>query len=179
MGTNVLRVDVQAGSKNAATTDAKRTAFVGNLAYNTTDDQLRKTFADCGKIDYVRVNQSKKGCNGTAFVCFKDAASVVAALKLNGRDVNGRPVRINRSEKKQTEVAAKRPVEESADEAAEEEADSDKDDEDEDESEDEETVPVVPVKKAAAKPKVAAASKPKIAAAAGNKNKKGGKKNSA
>lgn len=162
LGANVLRVDVQAGSKNSGTTDAKRTAFVGNLAFNTTDNHLRQAFGDCGKIDYVRLNQSKKGCNGTAFVCFKEAASVVAALKLNGSVVNGRPVRINRSEKKQAEVAAKRPVEE---EAEEEEADSDN----EDESEDEVAAPVVPVKKAVAKPK----------AAASNKNKKGGKKNNA
>lgn len=168
LGTNVLRVDVQAGSKNASSNDSKRTAFVGNLAYNTTDTLLRQTFAECGEIDYVRVNQAKKGCNGTAFVCFKEASGVVAALKLNGRDVNGRPVRINRSEKKQAEVAAKRAADESVSEenAADSEAEDESDDASDDDDEEEVAAPVVPAKKTAAPVKKQAAAPVKKQAAA-------------
>lgn len=184
LGGNVLRVDVQSGGKNAAATDAKRTAFVGNLPYTTSENQLRKFFEHAGKIDYVRLNQSKKGCNGTAFVCFKEAASVVAALKLNGRDFNGRAMRVNRSAaKQQAQEAAKRPAEDAkvaakaAEAAAEEEEqveeDEDEDseiddDEDDSEEEEEEVVAPPPAKKSAAK---AVPAKKKAA------GKKGGKKN--
>lgn len=62
------------------------------------DETLHKAFACCGVIDYVRVLQSTKGCNGVAFVCFKDAASVINALKLHNTPIDGRNMRVNRYE---------------------------------------------------------------------------------
>lgn len=195
IGELVLRADVKAGGKNAAVKDNKRTAFIGNLQYNTTDNAVRRAFESCGKIDYVRLNQSKKGCDGTAFVCFKEASSVVAALKLNGADVNGRAVRVHRSEQKQKEAAAKRKTEEEQKPAGkqavpqqEEESDDD-DDEDEDDFEDdddsedgasddediEESEDELPAPVAAKKSKPAAPKAP-VAAAAKNKKKGGNKK---
>lgn len=37
-----------------------------------------------------------KGCNGTAYVCFKDNASITMALELNNSDVEGRAIRVER-----------------------------------------------------------------------------------
>lgn len=193
LGDNVLRADIQAGSKNAGQNDAKRTAFLGNLAFNTTDQVLRKAFESCGKIDYVRLNQSKKGFNGTAFVCFVEAGSVLNALKLNGSDVNGRPVRISRSAAKQEANAAASAGKASSAKAVVEDDDEEEDDDDDesaldddedideeasdDESElddDEDDVPApAPVKKAAKKE---AAAPKKSNAPNKTNNKKGNNK---
>lgn len=79
----------------------------------TTDKQLHETFECCGEIDYVRSIQSKEGCKGTAFVAFKDAASVQMALELNKGELNGRPITVTKclskdkaDQKKQTKSAA-------------------------------------------------------------------------
>lgn len=64
------------------------------LTSATTDAQLHETFECCGDIDYVRSIQTKQGCKGTAFVCFKDAASVQMALELNKGELNGRPITV-------------------------------------------------------------------------------------
>lgn len=37
-----------------------------------------------------------KGCSGTAYVCFKDNASITMALELNSSTVEGRAVRVER-----------------------------------------------------------------------------------
>lgn len=53
-------------------------------------------FSCCGKIEYVRAMYCDKGCNGTAYVCFKDNASITMALELNNSNVEGRPIRVER-----------------------------------------------------------------------------------
>lgn len=56
---------------------------------------LHDAFKCCGDIDYIRVPQCNKGCNGVAFVCFKKPESVLLALKLNDTDINGRTIRVH------------------------------------------------------------------------------------
>lgn len=45
---------------------------------------------------YIRVIQCKKGCNGTAYVCFQKSESVDLALKLNKTLVLDREIRVER-----------------------------------------------------------------------------------
>lgn len=61
-----------------------------------TDEKLHETFSTCGDIEYVRPLQCGKGCKGTAYICFKDAASVVLSLKLNKTLIDGREIRVER-----------------------------------------------------------------------------------
>lgn len=60
------------------------------------DEILKETFKCCGSIKYVRVLQTDKGCNGTAFVCFEKPESVALALELNGTLVLNREMRVSR-----------------------------------------------------------------------------------
>jgi len=82
--------------------DSKYSIFVGNLSFLINEDQMIEHFSDCGDIERVRIVRDKfagRG-KGIGFVVFKDETSVDLALKLNGEDLNGRPLRITRVVKK-------------------------------------------------------------------------------
>ncbi|XP_055902429.1 RNA-binding protein 34 [Eupeodes corollae] len=92
----ILRVQKPESSNEAS--DPKNTVFVGNLKYSATDDKLHQIFSSCGEIEYVRTLQSsdKKGCIGTAFVCFKSPDAVGLALELKGTMLDERPIHVER-----------------------------------------------------------------------------------
>lgn len=100
----ILRVQKPGTSKNSS--DSKNTIFVGNLKYSATDDKLHQIFSSCGEIEYVRTLQSadKKGCIGTAFVCFKSPDAVGLALELKGTMLDERPINVERYSVKKLEA---------------------------------------------------------------------------
>ncbi|VDQ02205.1 unnamed protein product [Trichobilharzia regenti] len=64
------------------------TAFVSNLDYSTTEDQLRKTFEKCGELTSVRLVRDYAGrSKGFAYIEFKHKDSVTAALALDRQPV--------------------------------------------------------------------------------------------
>jgi nucleolar protein 12 len=100
-----------------------RTVFVGNVPVSTTQKQLRKVFEGCGKINSLRFrslpiagakvadhgnhNLMRKTCfikkqflEGAeicnAYVEFAEKAHADAALALNGKEVNGAHIRVDR-----------------------------------------------------------------------------------
>ncbi|GAB0093706.1 uncharacterized protein DMENIID0001_088790 [Sergentomyia squamirostris] len=89
-----LRVMMADGKKKYY--DGKRTVFVGNLTYATTDDDLFEVFQSCGEIQYVRTLRSHLGCKGTAYVCFKNPEAVGLAMELNQTMMHDRPIRVER-----------------------------------------------------------------------------------
>jgi len=77
--------------------------YVGNLAYSTTDDELREFFAAHGTVSSARVcidrmtNRSK----GFGFVEMPNSDEAQAAIAaLNGREIGGRVLRVNESQPK-------------------------------------------------------------------------------
>ena len=75
--------------------------YVGNLAYATTDEGLKSAFAQFGEVTAARVvtdrmtNRSK----GFGFVTMPDAAQAQAAIDaMNGKELDGRTVRVNESQ---------------------------------------------------------------------------------
>ncbi len=75
--------------------------YVGNLAYATTDEGLKSAFAQFGEVTAARVvtdrmtNRSK----GFGFVTMPDATQAQAAIDaLNGKELDGRTVRVNESQ---------------------------------------------------------------------------------
>lgn len=64
----------------------------------TEDEDLWKLFGDCGDIESVRiVRDSKTGISkGIGYVNFRSKDGVELALKMDGADLKGRPVRIKR-----------------------------------------------------------------------------------
>lgn len=63
---------------------------------DVSQELLHETFKCCGKIDYVRVIQTDRGCKGVAFVCFISPDAVPLALELNGTEILGRQMHVER-----------------------------------------------------------------------------------
>ena len=77
--------------------------YVGNMAYNVTEDDLKKAFEAYGQVASVNVirdqysNQSK----GFGFVEMPNASEAQAAISaLNGMDLNGRTLNVNQARPK-------------------------------------------------------------------------------
>ena len=78
--------------------------YVGNLSYQTTEDELRDLFAECGDVVSAKLiadrftGQSK----GFGFVEMSNNSEAQKAMdELNGRDVNGRSVTVNQARPRQ------------------------------------------------------------------------------
>lgn len=91
-----LVVDKQ--EKFSQNLNTKSTIFIGNIAFEANDEELHEFFENkCGAVEYVRRIPKK----GIAFVCFKPGVPLIRALKLNGEDFQGRPLRIQKWESKE------------------------------------------------------------------------------
>ncbi|XP_006653974.1 RNA-binding protein 34 [Oryza brachyantha] len=69
--------------------------YVGNLAWDITEDDLKRFFSDC-KISSIRFGIDKEtgDFKGYAHVDFSDGTSLAVAMKLDQMAIKGRPVRI-------------------------------------------------------------------------------------
>ena len=72
--------------------------YVGNLTYDTTEDQVRDLFAPHGTPDSVKLitDRDTGRPKGFGFVEFSNDQEARAAMSaLNGQNVNGRPLTVN------------------------------------------------------------------------------------
>jgi RNA recognition motif-containing protein len=76
--------------------------FVGNLAFSTEEDALRREFEDCGEItDLKLITDRETGrSKGFAFITFDTAEALEAALEKNNKELDGRNLRVNKAEEK-------------------------------------------------------------------------------
>lgn len=76
--------------------DGYNRVYIGNLAWDTTEHDIRKLFSD-SVITSVRLGKNKETgeFKGYAHVDFKDSVSLAMALKLDQQIVRGRPVKIS------------------------------------------------------------------------------------
>ncbi|XP_039594269.1 RNA-binding protein 34 [Polypterus senegalus] len=83
--------------------DHKKSIFVGNLAYDVKDEELREHFLECGEIEGIRLIKDRNTglVKGFGYILFKTPDSVQLALKLNSSELKGRKLRVQRSVKKQ------------------------------------------------------------------------------
>ncbi|MGI5869600.1 MAG: RNA recognition motif domain-containing protein [Kiritimatiellia bacterium] len=80
--------------------------YVGNLAYSTTDDALKQLFAEFGSVTSARVciDRMTGRSKGFGFVEMPDANEAQAAIAaINGKEVDGRALRVNESQPKPRE----------------------------------------------------------------------------
>ena len=80
--------------------------YVGNLAFNATDDELRDFFSQVGEIESVRIIRDRETgrSRGFGFVEMKsDDAARQAIEQLDGKDFKGRPVRISEARSREGE----------------------------------------------------------------------------
>ncbi len=90
-----VRVDLASGNGRA---DAFRSVFLGGLSFAANEEQVRSFFASCGDVESVRLVRDKKinVGKGIGFVTFKNRFSVAEALKLSGKKLLDRAVRITK-----------------------------------------------------------------------------------
>ena len=72
--------------------------YVGNMSYDTTEDQLRLAFQGFGEVSSCKVisDRDTGQPKGFAFVEMPIAAEATAAIGgLNGHDMNGRALNVN------------------------------------------------------------------------------------
>ncbi|MCK5849694.1 MAG: RNA-binding protein [Kiritimatiellae bacterium] len=75
---------------------AKR-IYVGNLPYNTAEDELREMFGEHGNVLSVDIliDRNTGRSRGFGFVEMDDADADKAIDAVNGKDMDGRPLRVN------------------------------------------------------------------------------------
>ena len=71
--------------------------YVGNLAFSTTEDELRQLFAEFGEVSSVKIisDRDTGRSRGFGFVEMDDSPADQAIDALNGTEMGGRPLRIN------------------------------------------------------------------------------------
>jgi len=77
--------------------------YVGNLNYNTTDDDLRNLFASYGNVASVKVitDRDTGRSKGFGFVEMDTPAEADAAIgALNGFNFDGRQIKVNEANEK-------------------------------------------------------------------------------
>jgi RNA recognition motif-containing protein len=77
--------------------------FVGNLSYQTTQDELHSAFAQYGNVERVSVvtDRDTGQPRGFAFVEMTDRTEAENAInQLNGADLNGRAMNVNEARPK-------------------------------------------------------------------------------
>lgn len=87
----------------------KHDIFVGNLAFNTTEEQLHQAFSDIGRVIKVRlVTDIETGKpRGFAFIEFEDPQAALSAIRnMNDYELNGRRLRVNFSNSSHLEALA-------------------------------------------------------------------------
>jgi squamous cell carcinoma antigen recognized by T-cells 3 len=72
--------------------------FVGQLPFKATEEQLLASFSLYGEIESLKLPQdphAKTRNKGIAFITYADAESAQAALEMNGREFQGRNLKVN------------------------------------------------------------------------------------
>lgn len=76
--------------------------YVGNFPYSVDEDQLRGLFSEYGAIDELAMIKDRDTGQpkGFAFITFAQQQSAEKALELNGKDLGGRPLKVNMATEK-------------------------------------------------------------------------------
>lgn len=72
--------------------------YVGNLSYGMSEDELRQAFSAFGEVSSVKILMDRETgrSRGFGFVEMPNSGEANTAIsQLNGKDVGGRPLRIN------------------------------------------------------------------------------------
>eukprot|EP00493_Phyllostaurus_siculus_P007747 UN07836 len=71
--------------------------YFGNLAFDKVDNDVREIFKECGEITDIHIIRDRysRRSQGYGFITFADEESKEKALKLDGKDVFGRLLKVN------------------------------------------------------------------------------------
>jgi RNA recognition motif-containing protein len=73
--------------------------YVGNLPWSVDDEQLRDLFSQHGQVERAKViyDRDTDRSRGFGFVEMADADADNAISKLDGYEMNGRPLKVNKA----------------------------------------------------------------------------------
>ena len=76
--------------------------YVGNLSFDTNEDSLRNAFAEHGDVEDVTVITDRETGRprGFAFVNMPDSAARAAIDALNGKELDGRTLKVSEAKAK-------------------------------------------------------------------------------
>jgi RNA recognition motif-containing protein len=77
--------------------------YVGNLSFDTSADSVRTAFAELGQVDdvYLVTDRATGRSRGFAFVTMSTPEEAQRAIQeMDGRMLDGRPLRVNEAEQK-------------------------------------------------------------------------------
>ena len=76
--------------------------FVGNLAFAVTEDELRGLFEEHGTVNTIQLitDRDTGRSRGFGFVEMDDSGADSAIQALNGRDIQGRNIKVNQAEER-------------------------------------------------------------------------------
>ncbi|MBU0982812.1 MAG: RNA-binding protein [candidate division Zixibacteria bacterium] len=72
--------------------------YIGNMSFDTTEDQLRQSFEGFGEVSTVKIitDRDSGQPRGFAFVEMSQKSEAIAAISgLNGQELNGRELSVN------------------------------------------------------------------------------------
>lgn len=74
-----------------------KTLYVGNLAYSADEQDLDIAFSNYGSIDDIKLMIDRKTgrSRGFAFITFATDTEAYAAMDMHGKEIAGRPLRVN------------------------------------------------------------------------------------
>lgn len=76
--------------------------YVGNLPWSATEDQLRALFEQHGNVSSVKLMTDRETgrARGFGFVEMEEGDARQAIAALNGKEMDGRSIRVNQAEEK-------------------------------------------------------------------------------
>ena len=80
-----------------------KSIYVGNIAFSTSEDDLRNVFAQYGEVLSVKfINDRETGrFRGFGFVEMNDSDALEAIQALNGKKVGGRALKVNEAQERE------------------------------------------------------------------------------
>lgn len=77
--------------------DLSKKIYVGNLSFDTTEEQVNELFAQYGKVDSIAMitDRDSGRFRGFSFVEMEDSAANAAIKALNDTEMDGRVLRVN------------------------------------------------------------------------------------
>ena len=78
--------------------------YVGNLPYSVTEESLEALFSQFGPVESVVIIKDRETgrAKGFGFVEFEARADAESSLELNGKDFEGRPLKVNIAKPKES-----------------------------------------------------------------------------
>ncbi|KAJ3835530.1 hypothetical protein F5878DRAFT_587943 [Lentinula raphanica] len=76
-----------------------KSIFVGQLSWNVDNDWLAQEFAPCGEVvsATVQMDRNSGRSRGFGYVHFASSDAVAKALEMHGKEIDGRPIKVDKS----------------------------------------------------------------------------------